>query len=184
MDQPCKACPRRGGQSAWQLIGCQRGRLETQIKICLPGSSHGPLPWHDLQASINNCLATATRRCHLQTQDLQQDPNYSSILKKLRQGQSTISGWDIFRTASFTANQSERRTCSGCSECLHFLRFPSYTHHQFDYRKCFIRLLWELGDNRSAIKHLKLGPVSRIRELIRAASRYAAESGDVVSDHN
>lgn len=184
MDQPCKACPRRGGQSAWQLIGCQRGRLEMQIKICLPASSHCAMPCNDLQASINDCLATATRRCHLRTQDLQRDPSCSSVWRKSKSGRSRDIGWDIGRTASFTANSSEREMCSGCSECLQSLRFPSYTHRQFDLRKCFIRLLWELGDNRPTIPHLKMGPISHIRDLLRAASRYAAESGDVVSDHN
>lgn len=184
MDQPCKACPRRGGQSAWQLIGCQRGRLEMQIKICLPASSHCVIPWHDLQASINKCLATATRRCHLGTQDLQRDPNCSSVRGECKSDRNRDNGWDIGSTASFTANSSDHRLCSGCSECLHFLRFPSHTNHQFDLRKCFIRLLWELADNRPTIPQLKMGPISHIRDVLRAASRYAAESGDMVSDRN
>lgn len=188
MDQPCRACPRRGGQTAWQLIGCQRGRLEMQIKICLSGSSHCPIPFHELQMSITNCLATATRQCNLQTQDLREDPNCSSVTPNLRLDER-VSGPIIVgvshRRALFTVNEvSKHEACSGCTQCLQFLRFPSNTHQQYDFRRCSIRLLWELTDNPSTIPQLKIGSISQIRELLKAACRYAAEIGDVVRGHS
>lgn len=89
------------------------------------------------------------------------------------------------RRASFTANdRAKLEKCSGCSECLHFLRFPSYTHHQYDFRKGSIRLLWELTDNPSTIPQLRIGSISQIRDLLKAACQYAAENGDVVSGHS
>ncbi|KAI7777892.1 hypothetical protein LA080_002944 [Diaporthe eres] len=142
VDQPCRACPRRGGQTAWQLIGCQRGRLEMQIKICLRGSSHCPIPLRELQTSINTTLATAT-------------------------------------TSLIANEEAKREMCSGCSECLHFLKYPTYAHDRYDFRKVFIRLVWELTDNPYTILPFDMGSISRIRELLKAASRYAAEVGDV-----
>lgn len=188
VDQPCRTCPRNGGQTAWQLIGCQRGRLEIKIKMCLPGSSRCPIPLHELQNSINHCLATATNHCHLQTQDLREDPNCSSLTPNLILGyrdRGLVISRDNHERATFYADgPAKRKMCPGCSECLGFLRFPSYTHHQYEFRKCFIRLLWELTDNPSTILKLKMGSISQIRDILRAASRYAAEGGDVVSDNN
>lgn len=158
-----------------------------QIKICLSGLSHYPVPLHELQAKINHCLATATSQCYLQTQDLQEDPNCSNVTPTLRldkRGTGLVIVRDN-RIASFTANEPTKlEKCSGCTECLHFLRFPSYTHHQHDFRKCSIRLLWELTDNPSTIPKWKIGSISQIRDLLKAACRYAAEIGDVVSGHN
>lgn len=159
-----------------------------QIKTCLSGSSHCPFPSQELQTKINHYLAAATRRCHLRTQDLQEDPNCSSVtptLRLVKRGKGFIVARNNGGTAFFTVDEPAKpETCSGCSECLHFLRFPSSTHHQYDFRKCFIRLIWELTDNPSTTLQLHMGSISQIRELLKAASRYAAEVGDVVSYNN
>lgn len=159
-----------------------------QIKVCLCGSSHCPMPLHELQTNVNHALATATSRCHIETQDLQGDPNCSSVTPTLgldNSGRCLIIVRENGRTATFTANEeAKREMCSGCSECLHSLRYSTYAHHQYDFRKCFIKLLWELTDHPSTILQLKMGSISQIRELLKAASRYAAEVGDVVRDHD
>lgn len=161
-----------------------------QIRICLTGSPPGLVTQHELQRNISECLSIATSRCNMETQDLQNDRNCSRvtpILNICKRGEGEGFTSYVKRSsgiALFAASENRSLTCSGCSECLHSLQSPSCTSHQYNIRKCHIRLLWELTDIPSTIQESKTGSISQIRELLIAASRYAAEVEDVVSHPN
>lgn len=161
-----------------------------QIKTCLAGSPPCAVSFHELQENISQCLSIATHRCNMETQHLQNDRNCSTVtpileLCKRRKGQEFATV--IMRSndvAGSAGSENRLLTCSGCYACLDFLRLPGCTHHKWDFRKCYIRLLWEMTDTPSTISELNIGSISQFRELLKAASRYAAEAGDVVSYHN
>lgn len=161
-----------------------------QINICLSQSSPCLVSWRELRENIRHCLSFASRRCSFETQDLKNDRNCSRVTPVLEIGMDCGSReLTIVRSENIATFATEPRanlllTCSGCPSCLRPLDCPNYTLGQYDFRKGFIRLIWELTDVPLTVSELKMGSISQIRELLKAASLYAAEVGDAVSEHD